>query len=80
MEGRRVVLMTDVSSPRGFVITTVFLRVLSSGSLILSKYFGEMKENVVISFAPRAAAVFITLRVNFCAGVSSPLATPLIMV
>ena len=49
MEGRRDVLITEVSSPRGFVITTVFLSLLSLGSLILSKYLGEIKENVVIS-------------------------------
>ena len=69
-EGMIDVLITLVSSPKGFEITTVFLKALSSGRFILSKYLGEIKENVSHSLAPRASILRLSFRSNTCLGVS----------
>ena len=65
-----VVLITDVSSPKGFVITTVFLRGESAGILILSKFLGETNEYVEISLQPIESIVLSSFLVYFCSGVS----------
>ena len=44
IEGRAVVRITEVSSPRGFWIFRVFLSAESAGIRILSKMVGETKE------------------------------------
>jgi len=70
------VLITLVSSPRGFTILIALRSLLSCGSFILSKYLGDTNEYVAISYPPRATAAFLRVRINFCSSVNSALATP----